>query len=215
MSPNRRILLMLLLVSWGPLCLAEGSRAPAPIGHVTATGAPEQAPPLLMLAQRYQQGVDVSAYWVSEKLDGVRAYWDGHRLITRGGQVIRAPPGFTSGFPGRAPGRRAVDGAGPFRGAVRDGAPAGARPGRMAGHPLPGVRPAGLRWALRGPSAETPRADGEPADQPQAPAGRAVPGRRSRGIDGAGSPPWWPQGARGSCSTGTTPPIAAAAAPTC
>lgn len=90
---------MLLLVSWGPLCLAEGSRAPAPMGHVTATGAPEQAPPLLMLAQRYQQGVDVSAYWVSEKLDGVRAYWDGHRLITRGGQVIRAPPGFTSGFP--------------------------------------------------------------------------------------------------------------------
>ena len=56
-------------------------------------------PPAITLAQTYQQGVDVSKYWVSEKLDGVRAYWDGSRLISRGGNVFAAPDWFTAGFP--------------------------------------------------------------------------------------------------------------------
>ena len=29
---------------------------------------------------------------MSEKLDGIRAYWDGVRLVSRGGKVIYAPP---------------------------------------------------------------------------------------------------------------------------
>lgn len=52
-----------------------------------------------MLANPYHDGIDVSAYWVSEKLDGVRAYWDGRRLITRGGRLIRAPEWFVAGLP--------------------------------------------------------------------------------------------------------------------
>lgn len=57
------------------------------------------APPTLMLAEVYRPGIAVADYWVSEKLDGVRAYWDGVRLITRGGHEIRAPTWFTAGFP--------------------------------------------------------------------------------------------------------------------
>jgi len=38
-------------------------------------------------------------YWVSEKYDGVRAYWDGTQLITRGGEPIAAPAWFTAGWP--------------------------------------------------------------------------------------------------------------------
>ena len=57
------------------------------------------APPVLMLAEVYRPGIAVADYWVSEKLDGVRAYWDGARLITRGGHAIRAPAWFTTGFP--------------------------------------------------------------------------------------------------------------------
>lgn len=56
--------------------------------------------PDIMLAEIYQQGVDVSQYWVSEKLDGVRARWDGKQLLSRGGHVFAAPEWFTKDFPG-------------------------------------------------------------------------------------------------------------------
>ena len=40
------------------------------------------AAPDLLLAQEFK-GQDVSGWAMSEKLDGVRAYWDGKRLISR------------------------------------------------------------------------------------------------------------------------------------
>lgn len=55
--------------------------------------------PALMLANRYHPGIDLGAYWVSEKLDGVRAYWDGRQLLSRGGHPIHAPAWFTKGWP--------------------------------------------------------------------------------------------------------------------
>lgn len=57
--------------------------------------------PDLLLAQDYQDNIDVRQYWVSEKLDGVRAYWDGKQLISRGGNIIQAPAWFTADFPSR------------------------------------------------------------------------------------------------------------------
>jgi len=57
--------------------------------------------PTITLAEVYEPGIDLAAYLVSEKFDGVRAYWDGRRLITRGGLVINAPTWFTKGFPAR------------------------------------------------------------------------------------------------------------------
>lgn len=56
-------------------------------------------PASLMLATGYAPGIDVSEYWVSEKLDGVRARWDGARLITRGGYPLQTPAWFTAGWP--------------------------------------------------------------------------------------------------------------------
>ena len=56
-------------------------------------------PPAIPLANVYQQGVDLQAYWVSEKLDGVRAYWDGAQFWSRGGHVYAAPSWFTEQFP--------------------------------------------------------------------------------------------------------------------
>ena len=41
----------------------------------------------------------VHEYWLSEKLDGVRARWDGRRLWTRGGLPVDAPAWFTAGWP--------------------------------------------------------------------------------------------------------------------
>ncbi|WP_372985967.1 DNA ligase [Marinobacter sp.] len=58
---------------------------------------PEPRP--LPLANVYQKGVNLADYWVSEKLDGVRAYWDGEKLWSRGGHVYQAPNWFTEDFP--------------------------------------------------------------------------------------------------------------------
>lgn len=45
-----------------------------------------------MLAQTFDPTQDYSGWWVSEKLDGVRAYWNGKdQLISRGGKVFPAP----------------------------------------------------------------------------------------------------------------------------
>ena len=52
-----------------------------------------------MLAGRWRPGLPLADYWVSEKYDGVRGFWDGHRLVTRGGQVVNAPAWFTAGWP--------------------------------------------------------------------------------------------------------------------
>ena len=60
---------------------------------------PLHALPAPMLASRMPDGIDVSAYLVSEKLDGVRARWDGRALWTRAGTRIDAPAWFTRGWP--------------------------------------------------------------------------------------------------------------------
>lgn len=57
--------------------------------------------PALAHAEAYRAGVDPADYWVSEKLDGVRAVWDGERLRFRSGRPIMAPVWFTQGFPAR------------------------------------------------------------------------------------------------------------------
>lgn len=56
-------------------------------------------PPALELSKIYHPGPDLSEFWVSEKLDGVRGRWDGQQLLSRGGQVIVAPAWFTAGWP--------------------------------------------------------------------------------------------------------------------
>lgn len=60
--------------------------------------AKEHAPDIL-LAQVYKSGIDVREYLVSEKLDGVRALWDGEHFYTRQGNQIHAPVWFTKNFP--------------------------------------------------------------------------------------------------------------------
>ena len=55
--------------------------------------------PALMLAKVYHPGIALQDYWVSEKYDGMRGYWDGRQLRTRGGETIFAPAWFTAGWP--------------------------------------------------------------------------------------------------------------------
>lgn len=80
---RRTLLLIGALLPWLPVrLLAAQAEAPA-----------------LMQAKVYRPGIDLSPFWLSEKYDGVRGYWDGQRLLTRGGQVVQAPAWFTAGWP--------------------------------------------------------------------------------------------------------------------
>lgn len=54
--------------------------------------------PKLLLLKIYKDQ-NISGWVMSEKLDGVRAYWDGKNLISRGGKIIHAPAWFTKGYP--------------------------------------------------------------------------------------------------------------------
>lgn len=67
--------------------------------------SPAHEPPPLLLAGVEHGQADVALYLVSEKLDGVRAFWDGQALRTRNGNAIEAPSWFTANFP-----RRELDG---------------------------------------------------------------------------------------------------------
>lgn len=58
--------------------------------------------PALLLAENFSANIDVSQYLISEKLDGVRAYWDGKVLRFRSGRPIQAPAWFIAALPARA-----------------------------------------------------------------------------------------------------------------
>lgn len=85
--PNLLRCLFLLLACLALPLQAEPQASPSP-----------QAPALL-LAETYRGSEDVSQYWVSEKLDGVRAVWDGRVLRFRSGRPVAAPAWFIAGLP--------------------------------------------------------------------------------------------------------------------
>ncbi|MDT8868650.1 DNA ligase [Vibrio fluvialis] len=50
-------------------------------------------------ANEYHDGINIYEYWQSEKLDGIRAIWNGKQLLTRNGNPIYAPRWFTDPLP--------------------------------------------------------------------------------------------------------------------
>ncbi len=76
------------------LLCGAGAIAFAPSLVLAKPGAPP-----LMLAATYRRGMPLDDYWVSEKYDGVRGYWDGRQLWTRGGERVVAPAWFTAPLP--------------------------------------------------------------------------------------------------------------------
>lgn len=56
----------------------------------------------LTQASHYEYGTNIEDYWKSEKLDGIRAIWNGTQLTTRNGNVIHAPKWFIDPLPNYA-----------------------------------------------------------------------------------------------------------------
>ena len=53
----------------------------------------------VMLPLVYEGDIDFSDWLMSEKLDGVRGYWDGRRLLSKSGKPFDPPAAFTCNFP--------------------------------------------------------------------------------------------------------------------
>lgn len=65
----------------------------------TSDPAVEKSDPALLLANVWNPSIDPTGWWVSEKYDGLRGYWDGRKLWSRKGNTIQAPDYFLAELP--------------------------------------------------------------------------------------------------------------------
>lgn len=75
-----------------------GDALSSPPPRQAGEGEDRQGPPVL-LAESWDNEADLAGWWMSEKLDGVRAYWDGRRFLSRNGNLFLAPDWFLAGLP--------------------------------------------------------------------------------------------------------------------
>lgn len=69
------------------------------LAAVALSAGPSQAALPLLLAHEADPRIDPAGWLVSEKLDGVRALWDGQRLRFRSGRPVPAPAWFLARLP--------------------------------------------------------------------------------------------------------------------
>ena len=69
------------------------------LGLILLSGALWAETPEVMLPKTYDGSQNIQGWLMSEKLDGVRALWDGHKLVTRQGKEIHAPEEFLQRLP--------------------------------------------------------------------------------------------------------------------
>jgi DNA ligase-1 len=65
-------------------------------------GAEDKKELPLLKGEPWDWEQDLTGWWLSEKLDGVRAYWDGKQFLSRGYNIYDAPDWFKAGLPGHA-----------------------------------------------------------------------------------------------------------------
>ncbi len=56
----------------------------------------------ILLPGVYKENIDISGWLMSEKLDGVRGYWNGKKLLSKNGIPFNPPVAFIKNFPGFA-----------------------------------------------------------------------------------------------------------------
>ena len=76
-----------------------GSLAAKEKDPAAATPTTENQTPHLLLANVWNPSIDPTGWWMSEKYDGLRGYWDGQKLWSRKGNLIHAPDYFLAEFP--------------------------------------------------------------------------------------------------------------------
>lgn len=67
--------------------------------HSHARASTSATQPAMMHAKEWSDKASPLGWWVSEKYDGVRAWWDGRSLLTRLGNPIAVPDWLTANWP--------------------------------------------------------------------------------------------------------------------
>jgi DNA ligase 1 len=98
--PNRRVVLSCLALTALSAAAAVNPASAWAAHPPLLSGAITR--PSLMLARDASPDIDPAGWLVSEKLDGVRAWWDGRTLRFRSGRVLPAPAWFTARLPAQA-----------------------------------------------------------------------------------------------------------------
>ena len=73
------------------------SSAALPAPPKAAAGGGKEPP--LLLGEAWDGVANLRDWWMSEKLDGVRAYWTGKEFLSRRGNLYHAPAWFCAGLP--------------------------------------------------------------------------------------------------------------------
>jgi DNA ligase-1 len=77
----------------------RGESGGSAAGEGTGKSPGEAKAPPLLLAHKWETDHDPTGWWMSEKLDGIRAYWDGETLTSRLGNRFYAPDWFVADLP--------------------------------------------------------------------------------------------------------------------
>lgn len=91
LCPAAEIIFALMVVTPGG--------APGAEVEAAATATAEKQSPQLLLAHVWNPSVDPTGWWISEKFDGLRGYWDGRELWSRKGKLIHPPDYFLAELP--------------------------------------------------------------------------------------------------------------------
>jgi DNA ligase-1 len=79
--------------------VASGSAGATKKSKKSKSSAKTSSGPPILLAHRWENDVPLTDWWMSEKLDGVRAYWDGSQFLSRQGNTFHAPDWFIEHLP--------------------------------------------------------------------------------------------------------------------
>lgn len=90
-------------IPFDKLLLMQDQRGPNDQSHTAPVApprptTPKKKPPV-KLAQTWNGKSDPTGWWWSEKLDGVRAWWNGTEFVSRGGIIYEAPASYRALLP--------------------------------------------------------------------------------------------------------------------
>lgn len=83
----------------GPVVLPVSDEEAQDLAVAVLSQVKGTTPPPILLAESWDGVQDPTGWWMSEKLDGVRAYWDGTKFLSRLGNVYHAPKSFLDIMP--------------------------------------------------------------------------------------------------------------------
>ena len=78
---------------------SENLSSAAGVDTISAVAVADKKAKFELLKLSEYKGQNVGGWLASEKLDGVRAYWDGRNLLSRNGKILATPGGWSAHFP--------------------------------------------------------------------------------------------------------------------